>query len=633
MTARDSLRLVDVAPDLERILLGAIDMPPRFAASEIRRDTVWVVMRDGVRLATDLYFPPAAKAPTVAVRTPYGRAQAKLIEPFTTFVRHGYIVVSQDCRGTGDSEPDHWDYYVYESEDSLDFVEWLNRQEWFDGFLSACGGSYLGATQWCMAMHPQMSAIAPEVCGLGIVARGARCHMLLNAYARSVGKGADKVAVHFEQLEQEILQETLQSGYFNEPLYAPFSSALLRAHPQLRTLAPAEARRWLWEYYSSLGSAQRVELIKQAVGEHDITVVDVENLPSVFGHSIPHDAHLLPSVRRADVLKSLKAPALVITGWYDWFVDDALGTWEMLVREVPLPVRSRSRLLITPSAHLVPGYHENDANHPELKRVYRTHNLVGLLLRWYATVREDRLDSWPAVIFYLMGANEWYTASAWPPPEAKTCAFYLGPEGSLAPQRLTQPPQSVDYTFDPYSPTPTVGGSIISAVYPPGSVDVGRIQERPDLVVFTSAALAEDLDVVGPLRVILYASSSAVDTDFSVRLSDVFPDGRAIQLQSGMVRARYRSLDGEPELLEPGRVYRFEINLWATANRFKTGHRLRIDISSADFPRFDRNTNRGGESSPPISAVQRIYFDSERPSHVLLPIIGSNPFAYHAPPR
>ena len=140
----------------------------------------------------------------------------------------------------------------------------------------------------------------------------------------------------------------------------------------------------------------------------------------------------------------------------------------------------------------------------------------------------------------------------------------------------------------------------MSNLYPPGSVDVSAAQRRPDVLTYTTPPLQNDLDVVGPIRLVLHASSSARDTDFYGRLSDVFPDGRAIQLQSGMVRARYRNPEGEPELLEPGKIYRFEIDMWATANRFAAGHRLRLDISSADFPKFERNNNRGGEQGPSV---------------------------------
>jgi putative CocE/NonD family hydrolase len=239
-------------------------------------------------------------------------------------------------------------------------------------------------------------------------------------------------------------------------------------------------------------------------------------------------------------------------------------------------------------------------------------------MRWYNAVREDAVDDWPTVVYYLMGANEWRAADAWPLPDAPPVPYYLGAGGTLG---TAEPVQSEPdrYTYDPHDPTPTVGGSIVSYTFPPGSVDVSEVQRRPDVLTFTTEPLAEDVDVAGPLRLVLYAASSAVDTDFAGRLSDVFPDGRAIQLQNGVLRARYRG--EEPALLEPGEVVRLEVDMWATANRFKAGHRIRLDVSSADFPRFDRNTNLGGAEGEPVAAEQTIYHDPERPSHLLLPVM------------
>jgi uncharacterized protein len=617
-----------IAPELERCLMQTtVETPALFTTQEIRRETVWVSMRDGVRLATDLYWPPRRPAPTLAMRSPYGRAHPRMLDVFIAFAQRGYIVAAQDCRGTGDSEPDSWDYYMYEPQDGFDFVEWISRQEWFDGFLGAFGSSYVAQTQWCMALHPLMSTIVPEVSGLGIAISTARYYMFLNAYSRSVGKGADKVAVAYDELERRMLGETLAGGYFNEPLHQPFSEALLSRYHELRVLPHSRGQRWLWEHYCALSCAERAELIKQALGVSTITTNDIESLTPILGHAISHDAHTLPHAEPASLCRTFHAPALMITGWYDWWLHDALATWELLMRSARGPVRTRSRLIITPSAHNTPGYHEGSADHPELRHHHRVQNHVDLLLRWYATVQEGKFDSWPTVIYYLMGANTWCAASAWPPPEAQPLALYLGAHGALS----TQPPQRESdpdrYAYDPTEPTPTVGGSIVSYVYKPGSVDVSAVQERPDVLVYTTAPLECDLDVVGPVRLILYASSSAVDTDFSARLSDVFPDGRAIHLQSGTLRARYRHLHGEPELLEPNQVYRFEIDMWATANRFRAGHRLRLDIASADFPRFDRNANRGGEPGDPVAALQTIYHDPERPSHLVVAVLFTAPRA------
>jgi predicted acyl esterase len=573
-------------------------------------------------LATDVYLPPVLPAPAIAVRTPYGRAaMEKLVGAFVSFARRGYVVISQDCRGTGDSEPEDWDYYVYEREDSFDLVEWVCQQKWFDGFLGACGGSYLAQTQWCMAMHPRMSTIVPEVGGLGIASRTIRKHMFYNAYARSVGKGADKLPVPYHELERQILGETLASGYFNEPLNKPFSEALLERFPSLHTLPKSEAQRWLWERFCTLPPAGRAKFIKHALSEPHVTIMSIEAMAAVFGQHIAHDAYMFPSISVSDRCRALHAPALMITGWYDWSLNDPFATWELLKREAREPVRSGTRLIVTPSAHNMPGYHEGMADHPELQRTHSTANQIGLLVRWYAAVRNGTTNAWPPVTYYLMGANEWRVATDWPPPETHTVALYLHPGGTLAQQAPRQPSEPDRYSYDPNDPTPTLGGSIVSYVYPPGSVDVSAAQRRADVLTYTTAPLQRDLDVVGPLVLILYASSSAIDTDFSARLTDVFPDGRAIQLQSGMLRMRYRNLPGEPELLEPGRIYRLEVSLWATANRFKAGHRLRLDISSADFPRFDRNSNRGGVVGPAISARQSIYHDPEHASHLLLPIL------------
>jgi predicted acyl esterase len=617
-----SALLSDVAPELAHVLARPTHLtPPRFDASAINVETVMVAMRDGARLATDVWLPPVLPAPVIASRTPYERANDDNVGAFLGLARRGYAVVSQDCRATGGSEPDSWDYYVYEPEDGYDLVDWIGNQEWFDGFIGACGGSYVGQTQWQMAMHPAMSTIVPEVSGLGVAINTAHLHMFANAYARSMGKGEGKIDVPYSELEGQMLDETLATGYFNEPLEKPLSDALLQRFPALREVSHPEAQRWLWAHYCSLGCADRAELIKLATGASNITIVELESLSEVFGQQISHDRHTLPHTDMAELAGSLHTPALLCTGWYDWGLNDALATWDLLMEAAAEPVRSRSRLLITPSSHNMPGYHEGMEDHQELYHGFRVPTNGELLLRWHDAVRTETTDSWPRVVYYLMGAHEWRAADAWPPPGIETIALYLGAGETLSTNEPGAQEPGDSYVYDPADPTPTVGGSIVSYVYPPGSVDVSAVQARSDVLTYTTGLLEEDLDVVGPLRLVLYASSSARDTDFAARLSDVFPDGRAVQLQNGVLRARHRNVDSGPELLEPGRTYRFEIDMWATANRFRAGHRLRVDISSADFPRLDRNTNRGGEDGPPLRAEQTIHHDRDRPSQLLLPVL------------
>lgn len=613
------MRLADIAPDLHLLLTRGTDTPSLCSASEVHRQTVWVAMRDGVRLATDLYLPPRLPAPAIAIRSPYGRGRKA--DSWMAFAQRGYAVIAQDCRGTGDSEPETWDYYVHEPDDSVDLVEWVVGQKWFDNFLGACGASYAAQTQWCMAADPRMSAIAPEVGGLGVTFNTVRYYMFLNAYARTVGKGRGKLPVHFSDMERQMVQETLAGGYFNQPMHKSLPSALLARYPALSTLPAIEGKRWLWKLYCGQGPEQRAQLSKEMLEVSDLTFVEMESLVDFFDHRIAYGAHSIPSVEPDELARRIHAPALLITGWYDWGLNDTLATWEILTRDAREAVRSRTRLLITPSAHNMPGYREGQESHPELQRNFRTENIVDLLLRWYDAVRNETAGTWPTVTYYLMGANEWRVASAWPPPDARTLALYLGPAGTLARSSVEQNSAPGCYTYHPDDPTPTVGGSIVSYVYRPGSVDVSEVQKRQDVLTYTTVAFDRDLDVVGPIRLQLYASSSAIDTDFSARISDVFPDGRAIQLQSGMLRARYRNPNGGPEPLVPGKIYCFEIDLWATANRFKAGHRLRLDLCSADFPRFDRNANLGGTSGEPVPATQTIFHGQDYPSRLILSVL------------
>ncbi len=215
---------------------------------------------------------------------------------------------------------------------------------------------------------------------------------------------------------------------------------------------------------------------------------------------------------------------------------------------------------------MITGWYDWGLNHAELQHNHGAINNIDLLMNWCSAVREGTTDAWPRVTYYLVGANEWRSADAWPPADARPLALYLGPGGELSTHVPTEVSSRDRYVYDPTDPAPTVGGSIVSYVYTPGSADVSEAQERADVLTYTTPPLRQDLHVVGSLRL--------------------------------------------------------EIDMWATANRFKAGHRLRIDISSADFPRYDRNSNRGGVQGPPVPAEQCVYHDAGHPSHLLATVIG-----------
>jgi len=616
-----SVRLRDIDPALETILNG--ERPATIpGATKARPSTAYVPMRDGVRLATDVHLPDAQPAPVLVVRTPYGRADDALTFVIETYLASGYAIVAQDCRGTGKSEPDTWDYALHEVEDGPDLIDWIMRQGWCNGSLFSFGGSYAGMTQWCMAAHRAMTAIAPEVCGLRVTRSTARLHMLVNGYARAVGKGSARSAIPIAEIERAIEAETMSTGFFNEPMPTPIPAKLRERYPELADLSNKAAKEALWAIFCGLTAKDRASFVKQALCISEYTYNDHWALPYVFDALTPHGINTIPSISAEALCETVQAPALVISGWYDWNLADTLASWELLQSKGHSAVAQRSRLIVTPCAHAKPGYLDEMAQHPALRLTHR--NNPTLLLRWSEAIRNKAEESWPKVVYYLMGANEWRVAREWPIPGARVAKFYLQESAGLS-----EVPPSPDllpdtYVYDPLDPTPTTGGSILSFLHPCGSVDVGEVQRRADILTYTTPPLDEDVDVVGPLRLMLYVSSSAIDTDFVGRLSDVFPDGRALHLQNGILRARYRNLSGEPQPLIPDLVYLLEIDMWATANRFRAGHRIRLDISSADFPRFDRNANTGGAPGSPVRAVQTLYRDASRPSHLLLPILPSD---------
>jgi putative CocE/NonD family hydrolase len=253
----------------------------------------------------------------------------------------------------------------------------------------------------------------------------------------------------------------------------------------------------------------------------------------------------------------------------------------------------------------------------------------GLQLRWFdhwLKGIDTGLLSEPPVRLFVMGANNWRDEQEWPLSRAVETPFYLHANGELS----TAPPDAERpnrYTYDPDDPVPTHGGALLMAPeYPTGPVDQRAIEARADVLTYTTATLPTEVEVTGPVQVHLWASSSAPDTDFVARLVDVYPDGRVYNLTDGIIRARYRDGIVSPTLLEPGRPYCFTIDLWATSNVFKVGHRIRLQITSSNFPRWDRNPNTGhpfGQDADLRTADQSILHDREHPSHVVLPLVAS----------
>jgi putative CocE/NonD family hydrolase len=266
-------------------------------------------------------------------------------------------------------------------------------------------------------------------------------------------------------------------------------------------------------------------------------------------------------------------------------------------------------------------------------------DLQALQLRWM-DARLKSIDNGflqePPVRIFVMGANRWRAEREWPLARAQYIKYYLHSDGrantaagggTLDRRPPGQEPADT-FEYDPANPVPTRGGNLLGAPAPAGPFDQREVEKRPDVLVFSTPPLDADLEVTGPVTVTLFAASTARDTDFTAKLVDVHPDGAAYNLVDGIVRARYRESSAAPALIDPGVVYSYPIDLWSTSNVFKKGHRIRIEISSSNFPRFDRNPNTGGTfgtDTTLVKATQTIHHDARRPSHITLPIIPSEP--------
>jgi putative CocE/NonD family hydrolase len=587
-----------------------------------------ITMRDGAHLATDIYFPALhgkrvqGKFPVILERTPYDKAAAGNVTNSNYFARRGYVCAIQDVRGRFNSEGE-WYPFAKEAPDGYDTVEWLAAQEWSDGQVGTMGGSYCGSDQSALA------TLNPPHLATMIVAVGAssyyHCSMRQNGALeqRFMIYAFLMATTSKEALADANLKAAVDNAYANVGEWL-LRAPLKEGTSPLRTLPTYE--RWVINLFTH--------------GEYD-------EYWKQRGYAISqyYEEH-------ADV------PTLYLGGWYDSY---ARATCENFMALSKMK-NSRQVLLMGPWTHGGWGVsyagdidfgNHSFINYNDLRLAWFDHFLKGL----YTEVAD-----WSPVKIFVMGTGDgtanykgrlhhggyWRDEQAFPLPDTQFISYYLHADGSLSPavssgSHLSETPPS-RFSFDPRDPVPTIGGGISAAdpIMRPGAFDQrGRssffgckdslpLNARSDVLTFQTEPLENDVEVTGPITVKIYASSSARDTDFTAKLIDVcplnddYPDGLAINLTDSIIRARYRSGWDKPELLEPGEVYKFSFQLYPTSNVFRKGHRIRLDISSSNFPRFDVNPNTGGELGLERRfeiAHQAIYHDSEHPSQVVLPVI------------
>jgi putative CocE/NonD family hydrolase len=536
---------------------------------------VQVPMRDGVKLSANVFLPGGehGRLPTILERTPYGKG-TEIAPNHLTFVEHGYAVVVQDVRGRYESQGS-FDPLRQEGPDGDDTLNWIARQPWSDGKVGMIGGSYRGIVQWKVALlnNPHLKAIFPVVSGNDEY----RDRFYSSGGAMKLGH---------------------RLGWMSENLRAPgfhpdFSKFVL--HLPLRT-SDVAATGWTSQTY------------------HDVTAH-----PSfdTFWRAISVKEHL----------DRIKVPVFAVGGWYDNYVESDLEAYAALHKTSGL-----NRVLIGPWPHNM-SYRFADTNFgPDSSAPIRS-----LQLEWFdqwLMGKDTPLVSEPPVKVFVMGANKWREEREWPQKDARPRRLFLESggranslDGDGALSEHAPAHGSADrFVFDPRNPAPTRGGSVCCnpKVFPWGPMDQRPVEHRNDVLVYTTAPLKQDLEVMGPVEVVLYVATSAKDTDFTAKLVDVFPDGYARNLTDGILRLRYRESLEKPQLLTPGSVYRVTVDAGVTSNVFLKGHRVRVEISSSNFPRFDRNPNTGGSAADETrlwKANQTVYHDREHPSQIVLMVM------------
>lgn len=637
-------------PGCGRPRLGPDGMPLDGPYSSTLLDTMMVPMRDGIGLATDVYLPSTEDGtlldgpwPVILERTPYGRhrpsrSERSVAEPDQAksraevaelFVRRGYVVVYQDVRGRYDSEG-AYRKYLDDADDGYDTCAWILAQSWCDGQIGTKGLSYAAHTQGALA-----SAGAPGVAAMFLDSGG-----FSNSYQGGVRQGGAfelkqatwayrNALVSPEVTSDPELEAAMQAvdihQWFREMPWQPGQSPV--------SLAP-DYEAYLFEQWTK--------------GDFD----DYWKQPGIWAEGF-HD--VWPD-----------APMVHMSSWFDPYPRTATDNYIGLAQRKRGPVR----LILGPWTHgdrsLTWAGDVDFGSEATLDGQLAT-DFWELRVRWFdhwLRGVDNGVDTEPAVQYFVMGGGSgrknaagrmdhgghWKTATDWPVPEAVDTPFYLEPSGLLTTARSTEGAsegEALSYQYDPQHPVPSIGGTITSGapIMVGGAFDQREgedffgsrepyrpLADRPDVLVFQTAPLTEDVEVTGPLVVKLWISSDCPDTDFTAKLVDVYPpnedypEGFAMNITDGIIRCRYRDSWEDPSLMSPGETYEVTIEAFPSSNLFAAGHRIRIDISSSNYPHFDLNFNTGeaeGLATDSRVATNTIWMDPSRPSHAILPIVSA----------
>ncbi len=536
-----------------------------------------VRMRDGIELSADLYRPKGpGRFPVILNRTPYTKTSASTLNIARYFASRGYVFVTMDVRGRGDSDG-AFVPYRNEGLDGYDAIEWCAAQEWSTGKVGTIGGSYNGKIQWLTAVQQP-----PHLAAMIVLASpsdpfvewptGQPLPMSVSWYHFTAGRVTQNMeAVDWNQL------------HWHLPLLT-MDDAMGRPSPHWKDQVEHSRLDSWWE-----------------------------------------------SERYQNKYERVRVPVLGISGWYD---DQQVGTplnfIGMTAQGATEQVRRSQKLLIGPWPHAINSATKlGDVDFGPTAVI----DMNGYWLRWFdfwLKGTDSGIMKEAPVRIFVMGENAWVNESEWPIARTQWTKYYLhsngrantlSGDGTLSVAEPASEPAD-HYTYDPAKPVPFVTSPSFAQVGGPD--DYRPVEQRDDVLVYTSAPMAEDVQVCGPIRVRLAAASSARDTDFMAKLIDVWPSGFAQRLTDGMERSRFREGMDKPSLIEPGRVYDYDLDLWNTCQMYKKGHRIRLEVASSAFPKYDRNLNTGeplGKTARMQAAEQTIHHDRKHASYVVLPIV------------
>jgi len=540
---------------------------------------VAVLMRDGIKLYANIYRPHHdGKFPVILIRMPYGKD-----EPYCEMPAHGkywakkgYACVVQDVRGKYSSEG-VFAPFINEADDGYDTLDWIARQPWCDGNIGMTGESYYGYTQWAVASlnHPNLKCIAPgetatDIYGVWIYNNNAFCMQTMGAWAYQMN--TNKYNNYFK----------LNQWY--TPLISMDDDAGIRC-----------------EYYK---------------------------------HWIRHpsrDSYWEP-INICQKYNHVKIPVYHWSGWYDVFLPATIDSWLGVKEKSDSPeARKNQWLMIPPTDHEVTPKDTHRIGKIDIGKEAWTYDRIQRFFDYWLKGIDNGFGKTPRVEIFTIGDNKWRYEDTWPLARTKYTNYYFHSKGhantsdgdGLLDSRKPGDNTTDNYVYDPNDPvTMSLGIDLWSMAKE--LKDRAAVEKREDVLVYTLPKLDKELEITGPINVTLFAASSARDTDFTATLVDVFPDGYVHMIQEGIVRARYRNSDSEASLIDSGEIYEYTIDLWATSYVVKQGHRIRVEISSSNFNRWDRNLNTGNEFGTydkVVKAKQTIYHDKKHPSHITLPII------------